>query len=93
MLDRDPRLFGLSKPAYRIHEPEVQAAIGGPTKVYAEFAAGNLRLTKDGRSTKILAPDLVDYLLARRSAPGELLPSPNPKAKHKRKRLDETIHP
>jgi hypothetical protein len=82
MLDlRDPRLFGLNKPAYKIHDPEVRAAIGGPTKVYGEYAAGNLRLTKDGKNTKLLTPDIVDYLLARRSAPAELLLSPNPKAK------------
>jgi hypothetical protein len=82
MLDlENPRSYGLIKPAYSVQDPEVRAAIGGITKVYAEIAAGNLRATKDGKRTKLLAPDIVSYLLSRREQSGGLRPSPNPKAR------------
>jgi len=75
----DPRSWALTKPAYGLEDPEVEAAVGGLTKVYSEIKAGHLRATKDGKRTKLLTPDIVTYLLWRREQPCELRKSPNTK--------------
>jgi hypothetical protein len=76
----DPREFGLDQPCYFVTDEPVRKAVGGITRVYAENRAGRLRLTKRGRNTVILAPDLVAYLKMLQHTTDGLRPSPNAKA-------------
>jgi len=73
----DPREFGLDQPCYFVTDKPVRKAVGGITRVYAEARAGRLRLTKRGRNTVILAPNLVAYLLMLQRSTEGLRPSPN----------------
>lgn len=61
-----PQDFGLTKPVYPLSELISNRITGGRTKTYAEIKAGRLKIVKRGKSTLVLTPDLVAYLISLR---------------------------
>ena len=60
----------MSKLAYTINEA-VDEGAGSRTVVYEAINAGKLKAKKRGKSTIILAPDLVEYLKSLPDFPGQ----------------------
>jgi excisionase family DNA binding protein len=60
-------MVNTEKLAYRIDEAGHVSSVGR-TLIYKEIAAGNLRATKVGRRTVILADDLRAWLVAKASS-------------------------
>ncbi len=56
-----PQDFGLTKAAYSVKET-IETTSLGRTSIYAAVKNGRLRLTKSGKKSLILAPDLVNFL-------------------------------
>ncbi len=55
--------FVLDKPVYSIGELIDKRVTGGRTFTYNEIKKGKLRVVKRGKSTLVLTPDLVNYLI------------------------------
>ncbi len=62
-----PQNFGLTKAAYSVNETLALLSIGR-TSLYQAVADGNLRLTKYGKKSLFLAPDLAEFLNRLRAA-------------------------
>ena len=64
-----PKEFGLDKPVYDV--PETLWLLNSSrTALYANVAAGNLRLTKNGRKSLFLAVDIAEFLSSLRDGSG-----------------------
>lgn len=60
-----PLDFGLSKAAYTISET-LTIVPAGRTALYSDIKQGKLKIVKRGRSTWVLTPDLIAYLMTLR---------------------------
>lgn len=60
-----------TKSSESLYTPEEAASVLGKSRtfIYDEINAGRLRSVKVGRSRRIVASDLSDYIRGRRSAP------------------------
>lgn len=56
-----PQELGLTKPAYSVEET-IQLTNTSRGKLYENVKAGRLRMTKNGRQSIFLAPDIAEFL-------------------------------
>ncbi len=56
-----PQELGLTKPAYTVNET-IQLIHTSRGRLYENVKTGKLRMTKNGRQSIFLAPDIADFL-------------------------------